>query len=321
MCAGQYDEAQTQTQLAAAWRDAGARRAAWELLDQNNDGAISRSEVFNFPWNSVPVFGGCIDEFFHLADETLKFEEDEPDYLVRVNQSLRWDHALLDRLFGQVDELRAAGAEQLTYVPLKVSLEQTGESLRNAELRTALKRLGTFERHLGAFVLGGKVPEDLANPLLTTATLLDVVLISQLFTIPDPARPLENPVVLRVDGSAAGPGSLSDPFPDIVSALDYAADNSFAAVEVVVRPGEYRGSLAITRHTRIRGDGDFNFNTYLIGRVENKGPFALELINLWLTSADGVPGMVNVNHADAATYLSNVLITNALGNAVHQRGG
>jgi hypothetical protein len=103
--------------------------------------------------------------------------------------------------------------------------------------------------------------------------------------------------------------------------LDYAADNSFAAVEVVVRPGEYRGSLAITRHTRIRGDGDFNFNTYLIGRVENKGPFALELINLWLTSADGVPGMVNVNHADAATYLSNVLITNALGNAVHQRGG
>lgn len=318
-CTGDFSQAEAQMQLAAAWQDVRARQNARDLLDQDNDGYISRSEVFDLPWDSIPIFGKCLADFIDFAEEALAFEEDEPDYFVRINESLRWHHALLDRLYGHVGELREAGGT--TYKPLTTLLDHVGASLRTAQLPTAVRQVGKFEHTVKSFVLGRVVPEELGSPLLTTATLLDVALLAQLFAIPDPARPLENPVVLRVDWRAAGPGSLNDPFPNIVSALAYAAEQGFPAVEIAVRPGTYRGSLAITRHTRIRGDGDFNFNTYLIGRVENNGPFALELINLWLTSAPGVPGVISVNHADASTYLSNLLISDALGNAVHQRGG
>jgi prepilin-type N-terminal cleavage/methylation domain-containing protein len=320
-CAGGFGEADTSLEVNAAWQTPETRAGAWELLDQDDDGFISRSEVFDIPWDTFPVVGGCVADFINFAEETLAFEEDEPDYSVPIVQNLLWRHALLDRLYGHVEALRAADETQPTFIPLAISLDQIGTSLRTADLDKAVRQVGTFERTVKSLVLGGAVPDEFGGIMLTTATLFDVALIAQLFTIPDPARPLESPVVLRVDWRAAGPGSLNDPFPDIVSAAAFAAEQGFPAIEIVVRPGAYRGSLAITLHTRIRGQPGINFPPLVVGRVVNEGPFALELLDLWLTSEDQTPGVISVRHPEASTYLAGVKIANALGFAIHQTGG
>jgi prepilin-type N-terminal cleavage/methylation domain-containing protein len=324
-CAGDFTEIEAREQIDKAWNDRQSRQAARGLLDRNADGFIARDEIFDAEWDAIPFFGDCIQDFTDFSRVALAFEEDEPNYAApAVHQGL-WHHALLSRLFAQVNEMRATSDRRRALNQLTTSLDQTGASLRTAQLSGALEQMEVFQQQLSALVLARIVPEALGSPALTTADFFQAALVAKLFTIPDPSPHLENPVVLYVDWRGSPDpdttGTADDPFPSVVRALAHAEEKGFAAIEIVVRPGTYRGPLAITRHTRILSAEAINAPPLIMGKLVNEGPFALELLNLQLTSEDGVPGVIAVNHPAAWTYLVNVRIGDALGFAIHQTGG
>jgi hypothetical protein len=155
--------------------------------------------VFDLEWDAIPIVGGCIQEFADLSRVALAFEEDEPNYATPVVEPGTWHHALLSRLFAQVNDLRASSNRQRELRQLTTSLEQAGKSLRTAQLSTAIQDVETFQQKLNALVIAAVVSEALARSALTTADFLQAGLFGKLYTIPDPSRPLENPVILYVD--------------------------------------------------------------------------------------------------------------------------
>ncbi len=326
MCEGDFSESEARQQIDLAWSDSRNRQVAWGLLDANDDGFVSKSEVYDIAWeDGFSESRECIAAFKDFTSLALAFDADEPDYTAPVELQAAWHHALLARMYRQVDDIRQADGAHREFRQLVDPLDKIGVSLRTAQPTAAVDIADVFRQKLEALVRGKVVSADLADPAIGTASFFQTSLIFQLFTDPQRSFPDEFAVRLHVDWRAnsddVATGSQDDPFPDLVSALAYAEDQNFPAVEMIVHPGVYHGALEITRDTRIIGEEDVHFVPLSKGHVVNHGPFVLEIDNMGLTSTDDVPGVIRVSHPFAATYLENVTINGALGFAVHQTGG
>ena len=112
-------------------------------------------------------------------------------------------------------------------------------------------------------------------------------------------------------------GSVENPFPTIVDALDYAALENKCGVNLEVGEGHYVSDLTITRHTTIRRAGAVTYR--IKGSVINNGPHYVSIENGSIEPPSG-SGIIS-DHPCARTWLNNVEIWFPTGYGIYQRGG
>ena len=113
-------------------------------------------------------------------------------------------------------------------------------------------------------------------------------------------------------------GTINNPFPTIVEALEQAGKQMLCGVVINVGSGVYSGDLVITRDTRIIGPVAMPPTVAISGSIVNNGAFTIQVENA--TIAANGDGILSV-HPCARTILSNVQIIGATGFGVHHRGG
>ncbi len=112
-------------------------------------------------------------------------------------------------------------------------------------------------------------------------------------------------------------GSENCAFRTISEAMERAEAEDLCGVNIVVAGGDYDGDIILSRHTRIHGSTDVV--TQIRGSISNDGPYELLVENVAIISRDGIA--VSVDHPCASTTVHGVLISNAQGSGILQRGG
>jgi len=220
-------------------------------------------------------------------------------------------HLGIERLENQLEKLGAASLiSEKRLAKLKKPLGQSVQDLQTARPKQAIQHLEVFKNKMQA-----QVSPDIGDPLVREATNVQRQIGSIVNrTAIAVASQCSAPLPTGFQVLEVGP---NESLPTISSALAFAAEQGWAAVELSLAPVAYReGTIYIDRHTRfVSHDGPAN----IIGGLRNIGPFLLEVRDTIITGSAGIG--VFVDNACATTILNGVEVQFSDGTGIRQRGG
>jgi hypothetical protein len=225
---------------------------------------------------------------------------------------------------------------------LLAKLDRVTRKLSRGRTNSALRGLTRFDGTVSNYVAQGALPSQAGNDLHIRSNALGTA-IQDLGSGPavpapdpidycDPDPPASCPVNTcvyttyhvtnqRLAGSAPAPdGSEARPFLSIGDALARAEELDLCGVEIILRRGQHRGEVVLSRHLRLRGDPDRRTTLTGRGSITSTGPYTLEVEDLRLMPFGEAPGIV-ADDPCASTALRNVDVIAAKGFGVRQRGG
>ena len=220
-------------------------------------------------------------------------------------------HLGIEALSGQIAKLGDSSLIPTSLESeLKRPLAQSLSDLQLAEPSRAIQHLDVFKNKLSA-----QVAPDISE-----------LLVMQADAVQGQINAIASRIAFASNGQCVVPASddfqtlqvgPAEELPTILSALAFASEQGWTAVELVLAPVAYReGLITIDRHTRITSrDGAAN----IVGGLINNGPYLLDLRDIIITGSAG--NSILADNACATTILSNVEVQYSEGTGVRQRGG